>query len=58
MDVRNVAIAWWVRAKATDKAANVGVDQPKSFDDRTAIIVDLEIPRVELGDPTGGTKRE
>jgi hypothetical protein len=57
MDVRNVAITWWVPAKATDKATHIGVDQPKS-DDRTAIIVDLEIPRVELGDPTGGAKRE
>lgn len=49
---------FWVRAVAKDKAGNVGADQPKSFDDRTAIIVDLEIPRVELGDPTAGPKRE
>jgi hypothetical protein len=62
---------FWVRAVAKDKAGNVGVDQPKSFDDRTAIIVDLEIPQVQLtaiivdleipqvqlGDPIGG-KRE
>jgi len=48
---------FWVRAVAKDKAGNVGVDQPKSFDDRTAIIVDLEVPRVELGDPIGA-KRE
>ena len=47
---------FWVRAVARDKAQNVGVDQPKSFDDRTAIIVDLEVPRVELGEPMGGTK--
>jgi hypothetical protein len=48
---------FWVRAVARDKAGNQGIDQPK-LDDRTAIIVDLEVPRVELGDPFGGTKRE
>jgi hypothetical protein len=49
---------FWVRAKATDKAGNIAIDQPKSFDDRTAIIVDLEIPQVQLGDPTGAVKKE
>ena len=42
---------FWVRAVVRDKAGNIGVGQPKSLDDRSAIVVDLEVPRVEITGP-------